>query len=282
VANEAATRLGEVEGLHQMRVGLRRLRAAITVFSSITADGERERIKGELRWFSGVLGAARDLDVLIADVLVPMRDEHPDKPAFARICREFESRRARAYEAVTAAVDSDRYRALLLDTMEWIESGPWRTNADPLLQVRREQPITTLAIDQLSRRYRKIVKLGKDLRKSSPEERHLLRIRGKKLRYATEFLGELFPGKRNSRRCNEALSALKNLQDSLGGLNDIVTRESIAVQIADEGSAADPANRARTFAAGIIVGAQESRRAQLLDAAERAYDDLAAVKPFWD
>ena len=55
-----------------MRVGLRRLRAAIAIFSKVVADTEQDRIKGELKWITTELGPARDLDVFAADVLKPL------------------------------------------------------------------------------------------------------------------------------------------------------------------------------------------------------------------
>ena len=251
------------------------------MFDDITADGHRDRIIGELKWLAGTLGGARDLDILIAEVLEPMSQEHSDRPAFADICRDFKGRRARAYESAIAAVTSPRYRALLLDAMEWVECGPWMSNEDPLLRVRREQPVAALAVDELSRRYRNLVKAGKGLRSYNAEERHRLRIRGKKLRYAIEFLAHVFPGKRNSRRREDALTALRDLQDALGRLNDIETRERLATQIAEEDGLPLGAARARAFAAGVIVGKQEAGQEALLEAGERAYAELAAVKSFW-
>ena len=64
IADEPAMIAGDVEALHQMRVALRRLRAAISAFSNVVADSEWRGIKAELRWITGELGPARDLDVL--------------------------------------------------------------------------------------------------------------------------------------------------------------------------------------------------------------------------
>ena len=280
-ANEPAVREGRPDALHQMRVGLRRVRAAMSLFRNIVADAESERIRSGLKWLAATLGPARDLDVFMADVLVPLREEHPDHPGLGDIYHDIEVRRLRAYADAVAACCSDRYQAVLLDTMEWVESGPWRTGDDPLLRTRREQPITALAADELSRRRRKIIKAGRGLRECSAEERHELRIRGKKLRYATEFFADVFPGKRNMRRRESVLAALKDLQQALGGLNDIATREQLAEKIAAEGRGDEQAARKRAFAAGMIVGRQHARHAALLDAAERAYAHIADGKAYW-
>jgi CHAD domain-containing protein len=280
-ANEPAVREGRPDALHQMRVGLRRVRAAMSLFRNIVADSERERIKQGLKWLASTLGPARDLDVFTADVLVPLHEEHPDHLGLGDICHDIEVRRRRAYADAVSACCSDRYQAVLLDTMEWIESGPWRTGDDALLGTRRDQPITALAADELARRRHKIIKAGKKLRESSAEERHRLRIRGKKLRYATEFFADVFPGKRNARRRDAMLVALKDLQGALGGLNDIATREQLAEKIAAEGRGDEHTARKRAFAAGMIVGRQHARHAALMDAAERAYGNIADGKAYW-
>ena len=76
VANEPATEAGQPESLHQMRIGLRRLRAAIAVFADIVGDDEVEPIKSGLKWITRELGPARDLDVFAADVLAPLKAGH--------------------------------------------------------------------------------------------------------------------------------------------------------------------------------------------------------------
>ncbi|MEX2693612.1 CHAD domain-containing protein [Rhizobium mongolense] len=56
---------GNPEALHQMRVALRRLRSAFSLFKAIIPGGEPRRLKEELRWLAVVLGEARNVDVLL-------------------------------------------------------------------------------------------------------------------------------------------------------------------------------------------------------------------------
>jgi inorganic triphosphatase YgiF len=279
--NEPAMREGRPEALHQMRVGLRRVRAAMSLFRDIVTDAESGGIKNGLKWLAGALSPARDLDVFMAEVMAPLREEHPDHSGLADIYRDIAARRLRAHADAVAACRSDRYQTVLLDTMEWIESGPWRTDDGPLLRSRREQPVTALAADELARRRRGIIKAGKGLRGFSAQERHALRIRGKKLRYAVEFFANVFPGKRNARRREDVLTALKDLQDALGGLNDIATREQLAEKIAGEAHGDEQAARERAFAAGMIVGRQHARQDELMDAAVQGYERIADSKTYW-
>ena len=78
-ANEPAVERSESEGVHQMRVGLRRLRAAISLFSKLLVDKQTERIKSELRWLTGELAPARDLDVYMRSKVEPLRGAAPAK-----------------------------------------------------------------------------------------------------------------------------------------------------------------------------------------------------------
>src|SRR5262249_23053129 len=163
VANEPAMLAGDGEALHQMRIAVRRLRAAIATFAEVVSDGERQRITAGLKWIIGKLSPARDLDVLFAEVLEPLRARDPDAPGLAALERDLAGRRARAYGAARRAVSSDRFRTLVLDTAAWIEAGGWTRGGD-LKRLRREEPATVLAIEQLGRRRRKLRKRGKRLR----------------------------------------------------------------------------------------------------------------------
>jgi CHAD domain-containing protein len=152
-----------------------------------------------------------------------------------------------------------------------------------LRRLRRHQRVAALAADELARHQRKIRKKGKSLRHLDAPERHKLRIRGKKLRYAIEFLADVFPGKKSAKRRAAALSSLKELQDALGGLNDIAARERLVAEVVlskrprSNGRAAPE----RAFAGGVIFGSQEAHQERMLAAAETAYARFRKVKPFW-
>jgi len=283
LANEATTVRGDGEALHQMRIGLRRLRAAISTFGSVVKDRPGERIKSELRWISRKLSPARDLDVLVAEVLAPLRRHHPNDAGVAAVCRDFDRRRSRAHKAAVTAICSPRFRGLVFDVAEWIQVGPWRRSDDALQQSRRDQSVAALAADELRRRRRKIRKKAKSLRELSTPGRHKLRIRAKKLRYAIEFFTDVFPAKKQAKRSKAALASLKELQDALGALNDVATREKIASRVAlsRRRKPRRGEGREKAFAAGVIVGSQEARVQHTLKDGESASARFAAVKRFW-
>ena len=66
-ANQNAVASSDPEGVHQMRVGLRRFRAALSLFGEFIGQPDAKHIKSELKWLTEQLGAARDLDVLLKE-----------------------------------------------------------------------------------------------------------------------------------------------------------------------------------------------------------------------
>lgn len=267
LVNRPAMLEGRAEALHQMRVGLRRMRAAITLFGNMVAGAQCESIKAALKWIGGELGPARDLDVFAADVLEPLRAANPDDPSLAVIQRDFVGRRADAYARAIEAVGSSRFRGTLLDLAAWIEIGDWDREGNAVA----ERPVTTFAAGKLARMRRAIKKNGKALRKLSVAERHRLRIRAKRLRYATEFFAKSFAGGKSAKRRKTSLVALERLQDALGALNDIATRQTLL--------APDTEDARLAHTNGDL--AQDNNEKKWLKKAERAYERFADAKAFW-
>ena len=268
VVNAPALRDGRPEALHQMRIGLRRLRAGIALFADIVAGQDREPIKNELRWITQELGPARDLDVFVADVLEPLLVAYPDNAEAAEAHRDITARRATAYARAKDAVGSDRLRRALLDLTAWIEIGAWADGDNARPGSLAGSPITEHATKQLSRLRRRVRKDGASLRDLTVRERHKLRIRAKRLRYATEFFAATFAGKKSEKRREKSLSALQDLQNSLGVLHDIATRQALL-------AAGEEDVLARLPGADI---AEEKKR---LKEARRAYARFAKIKAFW-
>ena len=93
----------------------------------------------------------------------------------------------------------------------------------------------------------------------------------------------MYRGKKAAKRCEKFRSALKQLQNCLGGFNDIMTRKALCADIlARPGrSLTAEQNRHRAFAAGLIMGDQQAQIAQLLDRAGKAHSRFDEAKPFW-
>ena len=283
VANEPATIKRDAEALHQMRIAVRRIRAAISLFSDVVNDDRVEAIKSELRWFARELGPARDLDAFLFEVLRPLKKQHKSEPGLVSISKMFARRRLQGYRQAQEAVQSARFRMLVLDTAEWVEVGPWSVSENPLMRLRREMPIDAYAAEQLSRRCKKIRRRGAKIEHLNAEQLHRLRIQVKKARYAVEFFSSVYGGKKSAKRRRNVLSSLRQLQNCLGGLNDIVTRKALCEDIIanpGRGLTAEQ-NRHRAFAAGLVIGNQQAQVQKLLDGAREAHADFDDAKTFW-
>jgi triphosphatase len=283
VANVPAMLARDGTALHQMRVALRRLRAAMSLFSPVASDDRVEAIKAELRWLAQELGPARDLDTLIVEVIRPLRQQHKNEPGLASISKMFTRKRLKCYRQAQAAVQSARFRGLVLDTAEWVETGPWSTSDDALKRAYREMPIEIYAAEQLSHRRKRIRRRGKRIAELSPEQLHRLRIQVKKARYATDFFVSLYHGKKSAKQCAKVRSSLMQLQNSLGRLNDIVTHKALFSDIiADRGKGlTEEQSRHRAFAAGLVIGDQHAQVQKWLDRARKAYSRFDSAKAFW-
>jgi triphosphatase len=280
IANEAAVLAGDADGVHQMRIGLRRLRAAISLFPEILDDAQTDKIKKDLKWLSRELGPLRELDVFVTRVVTPVKRRHARRQGVPGLSSDFEQRRNAALKRAQDALRSARYRILALNVAAWLETGDWTKPQDDLVRGRGEVPIETLAATQLARRWKKIRKKGRSLTELDARRRHRLRIQAKKVRYAAEFFAGAFPGKKASKRRDAFLAALKDMQDCLGDLNDIVVHGSLTSDIAKRGKRRKDKSK-RAFAAGLLTGREDARLDAVLGAAGDAYDKFAEVKPFW-
>jgi triphosphatase len=278
INNEPALIKGDPEGVHQMRVGLRRLRAAMSLFAVFLHDAQSETIKTELKWLAGELGPARELEVLVNRVVMPMRRRRRRWRGMRSLSQELAERRNAALARAQDAVQSTRFRALTIDIAAWLQAGLWTKPHDDLVDDQDGFSIEMFASEQLARCWRKVRKKGKVLTELDPRGRHKLRIRTKKLRYAAEFFAPLCRTKRAAKRRKKFLPALERLQDALGELNDIAVHEK---RIAALGSHRQRSNPSRLFAVGLLTGHEDARKQVAMTTATESYADLAKVKPFW-
>ncbi|MCC8981566.1 CYTH and CHAD domain-containing protein [Bradyrhizobium acaciae] len=266
-SNVDAVREGHPEGIHQMRVGLRRLRAAISLFSKILSRASTEDVKGELKWLTGALAPARELDVFVKEEIEPATHDVLLRRGGRAIRQEFSGRRDQAFAQARQAVDSPRYRNLLIGTLQWIATNQTIAAAD------EGGPIGKFAVALLHRRIKKLRKEGRRLDQLSARQRHKVRIRAKKIRYAIDFFESLFDGKRERKLLARLSRHLKRVQDALGSLNDFVAHRKLAVDAALK--APHRKERARAFASGVVLGREEQTVKPLMKIAAKEVRGLA-------
>lgn len=248
----------DVEPVHRIRVALRRLRGAISTFKAVCDDDKCEAVRAELKWLAAQLDAARDLDVLLKYTL-PELKETPQ----ALVDRVMVAR-GEAYAAAEHALDSLRARALLLNTLQWLSFGAWTERDSP--------PLKAFAADRLEKRRKKMLERGEHLARLSPEDRHHLRIDGKKLRYDAEALAGLFD---RPKRARKLVAALKGVQDVLGALNDAQAGAGRLEALAE----ADETVREAALAAAGRLRAREDASDKV---ARKAWKAFETARPFWD
>src|SRR5258708_27061176 len=175
-----------------MRVAMRRLRSALSLFRKALPASQDQWISEETRWLAGILAAARDWDVFLADIVPPVAATLAGHAGLDRICQLAGEARAEAYERMIEALRSERYATLLVDLRAWLEAAGWRAQkiSDDCADLFR--PIGDVAGRLIEARRRKTLKRGDDLRALSPERQHDARKDVKKLRYAVEFFHDLY------------------------------------------------------------------------------------------
>lgn len=251
------------EHVHQMRVASRRLRTAFTVFGQIDDAIKVHPLVAELRWLAGLLGEARNWDVLLAETFPKLLATFPDEPGLSALVRRAGIQRRRARRTVNEALHSQRYRALVLNLGEFVVAVRERTE----LSV----PAAPVSARLLSQRHAQLRKRARHLARLSGPERHLLRIAAKKLRYTAEFFGSLYAGG----KLDKFLRRFSQLQKALGALNDLATTRELMSTLA-QGSGAD-AQRALGLCTGWSAGLEQG---SLTDLA-RCWKAVERAQRFW-
>lgn len=253
--------------VHQCRVALRRLRAALLVFRPLLrADEETRRIDKSLGQLARVLGEARDLDVLIEK-----RANDAGGRDQEAAWRKAEVARSAAHERVRATLVDAQTTELLFDLVQWLSEGVWARA--PELEGLRDTPCTALAVDALRHYRRRVRRLGKRFGEIDDEKRHTLRKDFKTLRYAAEFFAPLFVDEKRKRERETFLTTLEAVQDRLGDWNDHVTGPRVAAGLG-LGDGKD-----RVTAADLVQEMEQG--AALLKAAQRALRDFSRARRFW-
>jgi CHAD domain-containing protein len=242
LARDPAVRLADdAEELHQLRVATRRLRSILRAARPLVEREWADGVRDELGWLGGILGPARDLDVLLerlredAAVL-----DRADRRALQPFFRSLSGRRVRARRHVLEALRSDRYAALLERLID--------AAAAPRF-VESETTLAEIAAGEFRKLRRDVRQLRAD---PTDEELHAVRIRGKRARYAAELATGTV-----GRPAARFVDAAKDFQDVVGGHQDAaVADERIRAFVERE------RRPATLFAAGRLAERQRVHKQQ--------------------
>ena len=267
----------EPEGVHQMRVATRRIRAAIWVFKSVIPTESKTKLKREFKWLARVLGNVRDLDVYQEDLRrylaeFPIQDARYVEDYQNQVATQWQEARKNLLDCLSDA----RYLRLKSEFATFLMGGPF-ANADPT----KEQPIIRDTAGRLvDKHYKRVLRHGRSITPESPDtDLHALRIDCKRLRYLFEFFHPIYGGS-----LDPFIKPLKKLQNVLGKLQDARVEIEHVLQYADHVPMCDK-NRRQLLALGQLIAAQRrcasGRRAQFHNVWKR-FDRRGARKKLQD
>ena len=276
-AELVATR-DDPEPVHQMRVGLRRMRALIALVRREIPSARLGRLRGALRTLAGLLGDVRDLDVFIEQRIDPLLRLRSDDLALMALREEAVALREDRRIALRSALRSGRPARLLLELGRWaasleeVEEIEDTDEAAPGPLARRAEIFARTALGRIERKLHKQAPTALD---GSPAARHDLRIALKKLRYVAEFFRSLY-GRKASKRY---LRRLGRVLDLLGTQNDLETAQQLMPILLER----CPPERALELAraAGIVEGHAIGEQERSLEDLGGRWRRFAAAPGFW-
>ncbi|MDP2030027.1 MAG: CHAD domain-containing protein [Thiobacillus sp.] len=209
----------DIEYVHQARVALRRLRAALRLFRR--ACKVPKDLLEKLRTLAAILGPARDWDVLCSETLPPVAAHYPDAAEWQQGLAALEAQRAEVHASMRTALQQAHPGAWLLAFQRWLLQRGWRLNSAGCMTTEAQRflqlsPLEPWARHALLKGQRPIVRGARAFGEMDARQRHLLRIAIKRQRYAAEFFNGLYGGRQYARY----QAALRNAQDDLGRARD--------------------------------------------------------------
>jgi triphosphatase len=259
------------EHVHQLRVGIRRLRSAWSFFNGLT-DLPTLEARTEIKTHFAQLGGARDDDVLRELILPILRKAGQPPLVLDQIAQDTDA---------AGTVRGIGFQSWLLDMLASVVLPSRPTNSEPTktaalqssdmtptqpAEQSVEQSLEQTLSKKLKKWDRKVVTEGTQLPTLDMEARHELRKRGKKLRYAVQFCESILP----QRRLTPYKKALARVQNILGEMNDLIVARERFVGLRDTQPSA-------WFACGWIT----SRLDTLTLEATQAFKALAQTHRPW-
>ncbi len=257
----------DIEGPHQLRVGLRRFRSSLAAFKSISRRKRFRQLKMEARAIAALVGELRDMDVLCEEIVAVAIDKRSKEKSLVALQEQLNVKRQQIRKMVESELASDRMVLFLLRLGQMIEAPKWRAAPS------EQQMAVNIAATSLDKSWTRVVKWGGRIETLSIPERHTMRKALKRLRYQVEAFETFYP----NRKTKPFLKKLKNLQDIFGYLNDVAMAEKLQHLDFHRDSDADDLQRAISTVLSIHVA--QAKRAW--KRAQRSWNALEKSGPFW-
>lgn len=270
VANFASLRESDdPESIHQMRVALRRLRAALAMFKRVIPCGEFELFRAEARDLASAMGPARDSDALRELIEDGPLAHLGDKKNFTPLLEALEARRVEAYRDARVMLESPRATGFVLRLSAFVARRGWRNAVSGPQLASLTEPVVVFASEALERLYKRVLRRGRNLASLPDEQRHQARIALKNLRYGAEFFAPCYEGPREAAGFIRPMAVLQNL---LGAHNDAASAEHFL-------SLPHDAETAR--AAGVVTGWFARGSLVADEKLTKTWKNFKQAKPFW-
>jgi CHAD domain-containing protein len=201
------------EYIHQLRVSIRRMRSALRAFAPLIPAAVAQRFVPGLHDLAGELGGARDWDVLLEELILPVARTQAGDPRLTRLADEGSALREAARAQCRAALARGAHHRLLAGFAAHVHCD-WRPD-EPTPELVR------FAAQRLEVLHRKAAKAARGAGAQDIATLHRLRIAIKRLRYTVEFFAPLFARK----AVRNYLGRMASLQEDLGVLNDLANAE---------------------------------------------------------
>jgi inorganic triphosphatase YgiF len=266
-----AERGSDPEGVHQMRVALRRLRTICTLFRRDIPSPAFQTVNSEARWLMQQLGPAREWDVFAETTITRLAAAAPDVDLDG-LRAAVERQRKSSYAALQTVLADPRCSRFLLSLGQLVERRGWRNKIDSEALAALSLPMPTLANKILARLHRKALKRGAHFRQLNVDAQHDLRIDLKKLRYAAEFFLPLYATHASARRYARRLA---RLQTSLGRARDIASSRVLLDAIRQEDQSV------LHLAIGAVAGWQARDRVAVAETLRKKWRRFKTTPTFW-
>jgi len=258
------------EGVHQMRVALRKLRVAFSLLSREQREAIAPLIESSKN-IAAVLGASRDKEILLTELTLPVARQLAREGEFVGIVQSMERSRDETLQAAIDCLNSETFRRFVLELAAITQQRPWLSHPASLRSM--EADIRSFGMKKIDRRMGQCRKALRRAAKLKPPELHDLRIKLKKLRYTLEF----FESVDERRRKGALLKRVSRIQDLLGEMNDIlVARPQLRSIIAGSRGADDVS--AMSLAGGMLLGWHGRRYVAKRRRSRRRIRDFADCK----
>ena len=272
LSNEVCVRQDlDIEGCHQMRVGMRRLRVALNLFKKNLPAGEAVLLRRLLKLCSKGLDGLRDWDVFLTETLPMIEERFPDHAGVAELRKAAEKQRESALANARHMLDQPEYGQLLLLLGAWASYSRWASGASAAQMKAMAAPVSEMAEPLLEQAYKRVTKRGDHVAGLTTPQLHALRLDVKQMRYGTEFFGAIY----GSKKVKKFRSKLTTMQEILGQLQDAAVAEArlmaLAPQLSKDGM----------IAVGLISGWFGARADHRLEGIEDAMHDFIDQKVFW-